>query len=266
MPETVEVSIIVDHIREKFKNATLKNISINSGRYKKHGPPIGYSKFIKILPSKIISFNNKGKFIYLILENNISIWITLGLTGDLLLKPAKHSHVTFETNKGDFYFNDIRNFGTIKFSFNKAELDKKLNTLGPDPLTEDLTKSQFIKIMRKPSLQKKQIGTVLMNQKVVSGIGNYLRAEILYDAKISPFSTIENLSDEELITLLKSINKIILQSYKKQYQKGLHTYNFAVYQQKETKKGEKVECKNMDGRTIWYVNNNVKESRIKNDR
>jgi formamidopyrimidine-DNA glycosylase len=44
----------------------------------------------------------------------------------------------------------------------------------------------------------KAIGNVLMNQKVISGIGNYLRSEILYVSKINPFRIVKNISDNEL--------------------------------------------------------------------
>jgi DNA-formamidopyrimidine glycosylase len=253
MPETVEVSIIVDKIEKKFKNSSIHNIVINSGRYMSHNYPIGYTKFIKLLPSKIISFNTKGKFIYIILENNVSIWITFGLTGELSLQPTKYSHITFETNIGNFYFNDVRNFGTIKFSFDKEELNKKLKTLGPDPLIEEITRNDFIKILRRSNLQKKVIATVLMNQKIISGIGNYLRSEILYTAKISPFRKISDLTDQDLTTIWKAMNNIIMKSYNIQRKNGLHTYPFAIYQQNITPRGEKVLSKSIDGRTVWYV-------------
>ena len=46
-----------------------------------------------------------------------------------------------------------------------------------------------------------QIGTVLMNQKVISGIGNYLRADILWMSKINPFRKVMDLSDKDIKTI-----------------------------------------------------------------
>lgn len=253
MPETVEVSIITDFINNKFKNSTLKNVIVKSGRYSRHKLPDGFSKFINSLPAKIEKIDKKGKFIYITLDKDRSIWITLGLSGELLLKPGKHSHITFETNKGNFYFDDIRNFGTVKFVFTKDELEKKLRTLGPDPLIENISKKDFITIMGKKHIQKKDIADVLMDQKIISGIGNYLRAEILYDARISPFKKVQDMTDKDLENLLKSINKVVMASYKKQDEDGIHTYPFKIYRKKETKSGEKIVCKEQKGRTIWYV-------------
>lgn len=253
MPETIEVSIFADLMDNVFKDAILENVVVISGRYSRHKLPDGYTKFIESLPAKIKKFDKKGKFIYIVLDKGRSIWITLGLTGELLLEPAEHSHVIFKTNKGNFYFDDTRNFGTIKFSFDKEELHKKLKTLGPDPLKEDISKEEFIQIMRKKTLEKKEIANVLMNQKIISGIGNYLRAEILYDAKISPFKKVKDLTDKELESIWKSMNKVIYESYKKQYKTGIHTYPFKIYGKEKTDLGEKVVSKNMKGRTIWYA-------------
>ncbi len=253
MPELVEVAIIVDAINKKFKGATINDVTINSGRYSRHKLPDGYAKFIKSLPAKIKSFNTKGKFIYILLDDDRSIWITLGLSGELLLKPAEHSHVTFKTNKGDFYFDDSRNFGTVKFAFTLQELVKKLKTIGPDPLQENVTLKDFEKLLTKKSLQDKDIVLVLNDQKVIAGIGNYLRAEILYYAKISPFRKVKFLSDKDKEALWEAMNKVIAASYKKQHDTGIHTYPFVVYRRKKTPNGEEVKSKELDKRTVWYV-------------
>jgi len=253
MPELIEVKLIVDVINKRFKNTILKDVVINSGRYIRHQKPEGYDEFVKSLPAKILSFHTKGKFIYIKLNHERSIWITLGLTGEILLKPTNHSHLTFVTNKGNFYFDDARNFGTVKFSFTDAQLQKKIKTLGPDPLQEDVTKHDFLKIMSKPNLQNKIIGLVLVDQKVIAGIGNYLRAEILYYAKISPFRKVKDLSDTEIENIWKAMNYVLAESYKKQTSTGLHTYPFAVYRRKKTPDGEEIKSRDIEGRTMWYV-------------
>lgn len=252
MPELVEVYYFVEQIKKKIGDAILRNIIIQSGKYSRKAP-VGYDKLKKMLPLKIIEYGTKGKFIYIKLEDDVSIWITLGLTGELLLEEDKHSHLIFQTNNGNFYFDDPRNFGTIKVVFSQSELDKKLHSLGPDPMKENLGKKEFIEIMRKKKNQHKEIANAIVDQKVIAGIGNYLRAEILYHARINPFKEVKTLSDDELGRIWEAMNMVISASFKEQMSHGLHTYNFAVYGRKETPKGEKVEHKDLYGRTIWYV-------------
>lgn len=57
------------------------------------------------------------------------------------------------------------------------------------------------------------IGNVLINQKIVSGIGNYLRADSLWMAKISPHRKIKDLSDDELVIIFKSIRTLVWSDY-----------------------------------------------------
>lgn len=240
MPEGPEIRYMIIHLNTKFKGSVLKNIKINGGRYSKssHGPPNNFQKFIRALPSKIVDFNCKGKFIWVTLANGYVIFLTLGLTGHFMTDCGKYCHLIFNTTKGTFYIDDMRNFGTIKFC-SKEDLAKKLKKLGPDILTNNIISNLFIEIMRSVK-QDKMIGIVLLDQTKISGIGNYLRSDILYHAKISPYRTLKSLSDKDLRQILKSAKKIVKNSIKKQLKNGIHKYNFLVYKQKKTKNGFKV--------------------------
>ena len=132
----------------------------------------------------------------------------------------------------------MRNFGTMKLC-NRCDLEKKLKKLGPDVITDKITARDFIDIVRSTK-QDKLIGLFLLNQNKISGIGNYLRSDILFHAKISPFRTLKSLSDKDLEVLLKSINHIICHSVNMQLKNGIYAYNFLVYNRKETKNGDKV--------------------------
>ena len=93
----------------------------------------------------------------------------------------------------------------------------------------------------------------LLDQYPFAGIGNYIRAEALYLAKIHPFATCGSLSKGEIELLYRSIQRVMREYYEQQSQKGLLYEGFYVYQQKETKKGEKVERTEWKGRSVWWV-------------
>lgn len=251
MPESPEVRIFVENL-SKYKHSNLLNINFLSGRYKHHQLPLNFKEFQKLFPLKLSNIHNKGKFIYFVFDD-YSIWITLGLSGYFTTIKDSHSHIEFITDKGIFYFNDVRNFGTINFCLDKQELEKKLNKLGIDVLDEEISDEIYIKKMRKVN-QNKIIGEVLVEQNIISGIGNYLRAEILYKVKISPFRKLKDLSNIELSKLKKNIIKIITQSYHKQLNDGLHSNIVHVYLKDKTDKDEIVEhSKDKHNRTIWWV-------------
>jgi len=254
MPEGPLVSIMIDKI-SKFEGSKLENVCINSGRYIRHSLPKNYKIFNKSLPSKIKKINNKGKFVYFILENNWTIWITLGMTGHFLLRPLNHTHYCFKTSNGLFYIDDMRNFGTLSFyklNDSKCQLDTKLNSLGPDPIRSNIKFKDFDKrfIEYKNKKPKEVIGELLMNQGFYSGIGNYLRSDILYDANICPLKELSKLTNTEIKNLYKSIVKIMNWNYKmRKNGKG----KFLIYKKKYTSKKEKVKTYKIKGRTIYTI-------------
>ena len=194
MPEGPEVRQIVDLLNNKLKNKKIDNIEVLGGRYNKHS--LKKPDFNKLNGLIIKSINCYGKFIYWQFKNtDIILFNTLGMSGWWLFDEIPHNNIKFVIEHIIVYFNDPRNFGTINIS-NLINLNKKLSTLGADIFN---TSNLDIFINR---LEKKRddtmICTALLDQNVIAGCGNYLRAEALYIAKISPFRTIKNLSKDEI--------------------------------------------------------------------
>ena len=185
------------------------------------------------------------------------------MTGKWSYDVNNHSRVKFSLNDGDVYFSDVRNFGTLKFEKSAEKLKKKLFALGPDMLSEKISDEEFIQRIRKR--KNKLICQALMDQKVISGVGNYLKAECLYYAKISPYEKCNTLTDDQLIILHTTIRQIINLSYQsggatiKNYANldgkiGKYSRRFAVYNQKSDPEGRVVvKEKTPDGRTTHWV-------------
>ena len=238
MPEGPEVRRITDSLATAMKNRSINRSQIISGRYVNHGPPEGFNDFVKSLPLSINEINCKGKFIYIKLENDWTIWSTLGMAGSWSSSQKRHSRVKFELGDRDVFFTDVRNFGTLKFVKGYDKLEKKLDSLGPDMLKGEPTDTQFIYAMRKKN--NRTVVEALMNQSVISGVGNYLKSESLYLSKISPHRSISTLSDSELSNLNGEI--------------GEYSRKFAVYNQKTDPSGLSVTReKTRDGRTTFWV-------------
>jgi formamidopyrimidine-DNA glycosylase len=319
MPEGVEVSILSERLKYLLKNCILIDIDIIGGRFIKN-KPINYNKIKKELPLNIKDVNNRGKFLYIILNNNWSIWNTLGLTGKWNLKKEKHSALQFKfkntknilknkkcllknirgrrfsqcenetksrplnlmmksdawnglindkiIKKNDIfniYYTDVRRFGTFKFINDNKLLTIKLQSLKYDILKDNLNNKIIFDLFQKPNIQKQNITKILMNPKLFSGIGNYIKCESLYLAKISPYRKIYTLSKYDIKKLFLAIKYIMKLSYKSQ----LGTYNylpninirkncfkFKVYKQKFDPKNNKITVdKTPDNRTTYWVKN-----------
>ncbi len=270
MPEGPEVKRIVDQMSKVLVGKTLTKITILSGRYAKKSPD-GLSLFEKSLPVKITDVQCKGKFIYFLTDGAWNIWNTLGMSGSWIRKEASaidpesmHLRLCFEFEDGYIiHFRDMRNFGTIKFCDSKAELEEKLKTLGPDVLSEDIPDSLFKNRLKKYG--KKTLPEVLMNQAVISGVGNYIKAEALYLSKLSPHRVVGSLSDQELSLLNKAVCDITRESYRtggstfRTYadfngEVGSFSSRFMVYGQDKDPLGNEVKREETrDGRTTHWV-------------
>lgn len=266
MPEGPEVKRISVQLNEILAGKTISNFEILSGRYITHGSPKGLDSFLLLQNKKISSVNCKGKFIWFQFSDHpeASIWNTLGMTGSWSKTQGEHSRAKISfTDESSIYFTDIRNFGTLYFSFSKEELAKKLSSLGPDMLSAPPTKEQFLKIVKRQ--KDKTLPEFLMNQKMISGVGNYVKAEALYLAGISPLRTCSSLSEKEIIVLQDSIDKVLSASYNsggstiKTYRDvygnvGSFKSRFLVYGNSVDPQGNKVEkLETKDGRTTFWV-------------
>jgi formamidopyrimidine-DNA glycosylase len=93
--------------------------------------------------------------------------------------------------------------------------EKKLKTIGPDIMDESTDAKLFLQ--RVKTQLNQSIGTVLLNQKIISGVGNYIRADALWLAKINPFTIVKKLSDSELKKLFASLRVITWGNYDRKY-------------------------------------------------
>lgn len=224
MPEICEVLLTTQYL-SKIIGKYITNIKILGGRYLKKNIS-GLDKLS--FPLKIISIQSHGKFLWMTLNDNNNVtWYmmnTFGLTGKWSYEKIEHSNVKFVIKKNKssekkipVYFCDMRNFGTISFTNSETILHNKLDKLAVDMLQNDISKKDFKKLIKNYKNKKKKIVIVLMNQNkndgIISGLGNYLVPEILYRSKISPHRTLNDLSDEDMDILYKTIKYVLKLCY-----------------------------------------------------
>lgn len=270
MPEVVEVNVTAQWLHKTLKGKILNKINIISGRYT-HQTLEGKNLIKK---SKVLKVRSKGKFLWFELDDYY-IFNTFGLSGNWTEDDDNNNRLEFIFDNKTLYFNDPRNFGTIKIVKDKSILDKKIKDLADDALTSDYD-HKYIKNRINILINKnkdKELVKILMDQTtrggILSGIGNYLAAEILYAAKLSPKRKLSSLDDIDIKKLTKAIKIIIKKSYQdtlndfkikgKDYHKYVITspkFRFKVYKQEKDPKGNKVTSEEIvNGRTTYWVKN-----------
>lgn len=223
MPEAPELAVSRDRLRQILTGRHILSLGLGPvGRFVKK-PPEGLDRILKKLnnaPAKIECINTKGKFMWwsLSFPDDMELWYmysTYGMSGGWEVNRSKHTAFSIVASDHiNLFFNDQRRFGTLKFVRGKKELEKKLATLGPCVLNDEITRETFEKqLLRKP---KAPICEALMDQSCVAGVGNYLRAEILYTSHVNPWKKVEDLTPKEWDNLHRETLGLTLQSYRSQ--------------------------------------------------
>ena len=253
MPEGPEVKRITERMNGYLAGEILTNISFLDLHYRSKQVRDEVNEFMNTMPHTIDSVRCKGKFIYWTLDGGKwHIWQTLGMSGTWRKgKKPPHARLTLHTTKGDFHYKDSRKFGTFKFFEDKPDLlMKKLEKdLGPDMLNENVGDGTFITQLRKKDHHN--ICKVIMNQKVICGVGNYIKSEALYKARIHPWKTVGMLTDTQLQLLNQKIKEVIYSAYQSKgatfsdYQLpdgsiGTYTFKFEVYNKRRDPHGHNV--------------------------
>ena len=261
MPEAPEVRSMAMSLAKLWSGKTLKEVEILSGRYTKK-PPTGLDMFEASLPTKVIGVGVHGKFSYAILENETFAWFTMGMTGSWTREQTKYSRIKFSFEGFDTYYTDIRNFGTVKFVRGKHKMIEKLESLGHDLIAEDMDNEEFI--IRMNAKAKWPICKAIMDQSIIAGVGNYIKADSLWLARLSPNRLVGDCTDEELINLKDCIRRVMLESFNsggatiRTYknidgEEGDYGNRFLVYGRKEDIDGNPVvREETKDGRATYW--------------
>ena len=199
MPELPEVETVKNGLIKKVKGRKIiKSQVLWDGI-------IAYPKvksFIEEISHQTINdITRRGKFIMFILDDYYLI-SHLRMEGKYFIKDpseqlSKHDHVIFTLdNDKELRYNDTRKFGKM-YLVKKNELEKSpISKLGKEPWDKDLTP----KYLKDKLNKKKAIKTLLLDQSIITGIGNIYADEILFLSKINPCKngcdlTLKNLTD-----------------------------------------------------------------------
>ncbi len=160
-----------------------------------------------VLDATIIQLNRWGKYLLIDLDNEQSLVVHLGMSGKLLWQqdeiPVRPLHTHMELNFDDgsvLRFIDARRFGTLSLTNRQRDNNPFLARLGPDYLNGALDEKIFLKrCHRHPKVNLK---TLLLNQKVATGLGNIYACEALYQAGLDPCRLVSATNDQQLVELL----------------------------------------------------------------
>ncbi|MFD1417156.1 DNA-formamidopyrimidine glycosylase [Companilactobacillus keshanensis] len=207
MPEMPEVEIVRRGLIKQIQGRKITNVEI---RYQNLITG-DVEQFIDMVTGTTITdIGRRAKFLLIHLDNGYTIISHLRMEGKYRVSndPSmidKHSHAIFSLDDGQkLIYNDVRKFGRMQlWRTHDLSVNKSIQKLGPEPLSDEFTAENVKpRIMR----HRKDIKTVLLDQSVMSGLGNIYVDEVLWNAKIHPETPANHLNDEDIDNIIKYSN------------------------------------------------------------
>jgi formamidopyrimidine-DNA glycosylase len=210
MPELPEVETVVRTLRPILIGSTIESMTF---RYAKmiHPTPAIFEK--KLNGQSFTNIERIGKFIIFFFSNQSVVVSHLRMEGKFIelknpLDPlTRFAHLVFHLNDGRrLVYDDMRKFGTFTLTSAKTYLDlPSLKNLGKEPLTP----LDPLPILAKINASRRPIKSILLDQRILLGLGNIYADEVLYAAKIHPLKKGTQLTLEETKSMLFHSEKIL---------------------------------------------------------
>jgi len=191
MPEGHSVQRTANDFNKKFKGKVL-HVDSPQGRFSSEAKLIDGHVFAS---AKAI-----GKQLFLKFDNGLTCRVHLGIYGKWRFISGSQTQMYGQVRArfyNEEFLADLRG-PTICEVIDKKAVKAIENRLGPDPTNPDPRGLQKQKFIERVQASSSPIGILLMNQEVISGIGNVYRAEILFRAQISPHASGKSLSIEQI--------------------------------------------------------------------
>ncbi|KKU28743.1 MAG: Formamidopyrimidine-DNA glycosylase [Candidatus Amesbacteria bacterium GW2011_GWA2_47_11b] len=180
------------------------------------------SKFPQLAGKKVVGIERKGKVLLINFGPGLDLGFHFKMTGQLIYEaqgkrivgghptedfvnkmPSKHTRAVFHLSGGTLYFNDQRMFGWIMLN------PKFVDKLGPEPF--ELSVDQFISLISK---RKKPIKLVLMDQEIISGVGNIYANDACWEAKVNPRRLANTLTAKQYHDLYIGVVRVLREGIK----------------------------------------------------
>lgn len=211
MPELPEVETIKNGLKI-LKGKKIKSFKIYKDGWRR---PVPVDALNKLLDNEVIDTYRRAKWLAIVFDTGC-LWFHLGMSGQIKLTLKKeeqllhkHDHLEIIFDDTVLRFQDHRRFGMVDWTDGKYSEPPSREFLGYEPFDPKWTDDIFFEQMKNI---KTPIKVLLMNSKVVVGVGNIYASESLFKSNILPFRAANSLTKKEAQLLRESIIEILKDS------------------------------------------------------
>jgi formamidopyrimidine-DNA glycosylase len=217
MPELPEVESLRRMLARSLVGRTLNTAVVKETRLRRSVTP----EFAVAISGRTVEgIGRRAKYLLIELAGEYVMLLHLGMSGSLThrrngfeqgLLDRRHDHVEFALDDGTMLvYNDPRRFGLMKIVA-RAELGslEELKHLGPEPLSAAFDAPYLWRITRG---RKGAIKNLLMDQRIVAGIGNIYASEILFYAQVRPTRRAGKITMAEARRIVAATGEVLRQA------------------------------------------------------
>ncbi|HNP70458.1 MAG TPA: bifunctional DNA-formamidopyrimidine glycosylase/DNA-(apurinic or apyrimidinic site) lyase [Kouleothrix sp.] len=212
MPELPEVEHAARSLGEQIVGRTIVAVTRLDWERMVETPAV--DQFLDLIQGRVVrAAGRRAKWIVLTLDDGWSLALHLRMSGSLTVhgpaaEPDAYTHLVLLLDDGrQVFFHDTRKFGRARL-LDAAGLAALDSAHGVEPLTDAFTPELLAALLRRYNARIKPL---LLNGRLIAGIGNIYADEALWNAQIHPLRQSASLSDEEVARLHSGIRLALLQ-------------------------------------------------------
>jgi formamidopyrimidine-DNA glycosylase len=194
LPELPEVETIRAQLAPRLEGRTLARVEILDPRLTR--PYDLFEVMEELEGDLVIAVERRGKYLLLRLQSGLALLVHLRMTGGFGFAPTSHERAVLELDDGSrLVYRDVRRFGTW-LVLEDGDLDPYLaGKNGPEPLGSRFTSTWLDAQLAR---RRAPLKAVLLDQRVVAGLGNIYADEALWRARVSPLRPANELTPDEV--------------------------------------------------------------------
>ena len=210
MPELPEVETTVRGLARVLEGQRIERVEVRRADLRRTIP----EDLVQALTgARVTGLGRRAKYGLIHTDRGRTLVFHLGMSGRWRIDPeelGKHDHLLLETPSHRLALNDARRFGSVDL-VDEADLETwpAFKVLGPEPLGEDLSVDALRAATRG---RKPAIKLLLLDQRVVAGVGNIYACEALWRARIDPRKPGGKVTRPQLERLVPAIRAVLERS------------------------------------------------------
>ncbi len=208
MPELPEVETTRRGLEPELLGRAFRAVEVRDGRLRQPVP----AELPRLLKGRrLLALERRAKYLLFRYAHG-TLLIHLGMSGSLRIAPRgsdrrKHDHVCFGLSGGrELRLHDPRRFGFCTWIAGDPTLDSRLAALGPEPLGKDF---HHLDLMKRFHGRSAAVKVLIMDPKIVVGIGNIYASETLFRAGIRPSRPGSRIQTEEARRIVRSARAVL---------------------------------------------------------